>query len=127
MNYIRNTLIFLFLLALHVELLFIFSASLYLLYFINLVFVLYLLNRYIKDYPLITLALHVALILIIINLNIYDEYIFEVLLHFDLLGKIIYINSEVMYALSVVHLLVFINLKRLGDILGYNRVKSYLG
>ena len=127
MNYIRNTLIFLFLLALHVELLFIFSASLYLLYFINLVFVLYLLNRYIKDYPLIILSLHVALVLLIINLNIYDEYIFEILLHLDLLGKIIYINSEVMYALSVVHLLVFINLKRLGDILGYNRVKNYLG
>ena len=125
MNYIRNTLIFLFLMALHVELLFIFSASLYLLYFINLVFVLYLLNRYIKDYPMITLALHVALILIIINLNIYDEYIFEVLLHFDILGKLTYINSEVMYALSIVHLLVFINLKRLGEILGYNKVKLF--
>ena len=127
MNFIRNTLLFLILLALHVELLLVFSSSLYFLYFINLLFVLYLLNRYIKNYPLLTLALHVGLVLIIVNLDIYNEYIFEILLYFDFLGKFIHINSEVMYALSIVHLLVFINLKRLGDILGYNRVKSYLG
>jgi len=127
MNFIRNTLLFLILLALHVELLLVFSSSLYFLYFINMLFVLYLLNRYIKNYPLLTLALHVGLVLIIVNLDIYNEYIFEILLYFDFLGKFIHINSEVMYALSIVHLLVFINLKRLGDILGYNRVKSYLG
>ena len=127
MNFIRNILIFILLLALHVELLLIFSSSLYLLYFINLVFVIYLLNRYIKNYPVRILALHVALVFIIINLDIYDKYIFELSLHFNLLGKIIYTNREVMYVLFVVHLLVFINLKRLGEFLGYNRVKSYLG
>ena len=127
MLFIKNTLIFMILTALHVELLWLFSSSFYLLYFVNILLILYFLHRYFDNYPLIYLALYIPLILVMINSDIYDEYLFEFLLNFNLFKRYIYVNSEVMYVLSIVHLLVFINLKRLGDILGYNRVKSYLG
>ena len=127
MKFVKISLIFVLLLALHVELLLVFISSFYLFYFINLLLVSFFLYHYIKNYSLVALALHVAIVLLLINLDIYDEYIFEFLLHFNLLGKLNYINSEVMYLLSAVHLLVFINLKRLGELLGYNKVKTSLG
>ena len=65
------------------------------------------------------------MVLILINLNIYNEVMFEIFLFFNIVDKILYIDNEVMYVLSIFHLLVFINLKRLGEILGYNKVKLF--
>jgi len=48
----------------------------------------------------------------IVNIEIYDEYLFELYLYLDALDKRIYINSEVMYILVVLHLIVLINLKK---------------
>jgi len=120
MSVFKNTFIFLTLLALHVELLLVFLNLAYFLYFINLFIVLYLLNKYLKNYSFFALALHVAVVLVVINLDIYNEYLFEFLLNFNLLGKYPHIDSEIMYYLSAVHLFIFINLKRLVEFLGYN-------
>ncbi len=127
MLFIKNTLIFMILIALHVELLWLFSSSFYLLYFVNILLVLYFLYRYLDNYPLIYLAIYIPLVVVMINSDIYDEYLFDFLLNFNFLKRYIYVNSGVVYTLSIVHLLVFINLKRLGEFLRYNRVKSYLG
>jgi len=127
MFFLTNTFIFIILLSLHVELLLIFMSSLYLLYFINLLFALYILNYYVQKYSIIILFLYVAIVLIFVNLNIYTEFVFEIFLSFNIVDKKIYIDNEVMYALSAIHLFVFINLKRLGEFLSYNRVKNYLG
>jgi hypothetical protein len=45
-------------------------------------------------------------------MNIYDEYMFELYLYFDALDKNIYVNSEVMYVLIALHVIVLINLKK---------------
>lgn len=123
MSFVRDSSVFVFLLALHVELLYVFATSYYLFYFINMFFALYIINKYIQNYSKILLALHVGIVLLVINLDIYDELLFEIFLHFDLLNKVIYVNTEIIYALSIIHLLLLINLKRLVEFLGYNKVK----
>ncbi|WP_373034894.1 hypothetical protein [Sulfurimonas sp.] len=45
-------------------------------------------------------------------MNIYDEYLFELYLYFDALDKNIHVNSEVMYGLIALHMIVLINLKK---------------
>jgi len=56
------------------------------------------------------------MVLIIINLNIYDELTFELFLYFNVLDRLIYVNSEIMYVLSAIHILVFLNLKKFENI-----------
>ena len=116
MRFFINSLGFIFLLMLHVELLVVFSLSYYTLYFFNLLVILYLLHFNFSNYLSNVFFLHVAISLVIINLNIYDEMIFETALYLNLLESIPYINSEVMYVLSLVHILLFINLKRFENI-----------
>jgi len=116
MRFFINSLGFIFLLMLHVELLVVFSLSYYTLYFFNLLVILYLLHFNFSNYLSNVFFLHVAISLVIINLNIYDEMIFETTLYLNLLESIPYINSEVMYVLSLVHILLFINLKRFENI-----------
>jgi hypothetical protein len=49
---------------------------------------------------------------ILINLNIYNEYLFELYLELDAVDKNIYISKEVMYSLITLHTIVLINLKK---------------
>jgi len=112
MKYIKNTLIFIYLLALHVELVCIFSISYYFLYFINLIIILYFINSKILNISLSSLFVFSGVTLVLINLEIYNEVIFELFLYLNILDKVIYINSEIMYVLALVHLLLFINLKK---------------
>lgn len=99
-------------LFLHVELMFIFFLNFYTLYFINLFIVMYILQRNFSNFSLALFFLYTSVVLFIINLNIYDELLFEFYLFGDILDKVPFISSEVMYALSVVHILLLLNLKK---------------
>jgi hypothetical protein len=56
--------------------------------------------------------LHAAMVLAVINLEIYDELLFELYLWLNILDRVPHINSEIIYALTTVHILFLINLKR---------------
>lgn len=72
----------------------------------------YLLHRKFSDFSFMIFFLHVAMFLAVINLEIYDELLFELYLWLDILDKVPHVNSEVIYALTAVHILLLINLKR---------------
>ena len=93
-------------------LLHLFALGFYTIYFIVLVSSAYLLHRYYFYFSYIVFFLLFFLAVILINLNIYDEYLFELYLYFDVVDKNIYINKQVMYALIALHLIVLINLKK---------------
>lgn len=112
MNFMNKSLFFVFALLLHVELIFIFSFNFYVLYFINLFIVMYILHRKFNDFSLLLFSIYTVVILFIVNLNIYDELLFELCIFLNILDKAPFINSEVMYALSIVHVLLLLNLKR---------------
>ncbi len=116
MKFINYTLVFILLLALHVELFLVFSMSYYFLYFVNLFIVLYILYKKYQVDNIYNFFLHVAIVFIIVNLDIYDELTFELFLYFNTLDKLIYVNSEIMYILSGVHIFVFLNLKKFENI-----------
>jgi hypothetical protein len=108
---LKQILFFVLALSLHLSLLCLFSTSFYILYFTGLFFGLYLLSKYYVYFSHLVFFILTILTTILINLNIYDEYIFEISLWLNLIDKIIYVNSEIMYALSILHLLFLINLK----------------
>ena len=112
MNFLKSSGYFIILLTLHLELVFFFSIGFYIFYFLNLLLVIYTLRNRFNSFPLITLLLHLITVLLIVNLEIYDETIFELQLWLNLLEKLPYISSEVMYTLIVIHILLFINLKK---------------
>ena len=116
MKFLYDSLIFIVLIVIHVELLLTFSSGYYLLYFLNLFIVSYILSRKYVLNNIYYFLLHVAMVLIIINLNIYDELTFELFLYFNVLDRLIYVNSEIMYVLSAIHILVFLNLKKFENI-----------
>jgi hypothetical protein len=121
MKILKEIFIYILLLCLHVELLAFFALSYYFIYFINLFLVIFMLMkfRFFEISRGIFLLLSLVSI-ILVNTKIYDKTLFELFLSFDLIDKQIFIDSVVMYVLSLIHILVFINLKRLREILGYN-------
>ena len=76
----------------------------------------YFFGSSLRNISLIVFFIYTISILILVNLNAYEEIIFEILLYFDIIGKINYINSEIIYALTIIHILVFINLKKFENI-----------
>jgi len=116
MKFLYDSLIFIVLIVIHVELLLTFSSGYYLLYFLNLFIVSYILSRKYVLNNIYYFLLHVAMVLTIINLNIYDELTFELFLYFNVLDRLVYVNSETMYVLSAIHILVFLNLKKFENI-----------
>jgi len=112
MKLLHNSMFFIGALFLHFGLLCLFASAFYFIYFLSLFISLYLLRRYYSYFSSVVFFIFFVLILSLINLDIYDEYIFEVFLWFDIVNKTIYINSEVMYILIILHLLLLINLKR---------------
>ncbi len=99
-------------LILHIGLLYLFAYGFYLLYFLNLFVDAYLLYRYYNHFSIMLFFIFLALVFSIINIDIYDEYVFEFFLYLDAVDRSIYINSEVMYVLVVLHLLLLANLKK---------------
>ena len=100
-------------LVFHVVLLYVFMFHLYYLYFVLLFVFVLILHRLValSDYKKFLFAMMVTFF--IINQNIYDEILFGIHLKYDLLTKLPYIDSEVMYILSVIHILLLLNLKRI--------------
>ncbi len=112
MKLLKNILFFLTALILHLGLLYLFASGLYILYFLSLLIVLYLLHKYYTYFSYIVFFILSVLVLGLINLDIYDEYIFEIFLWLDVVDRKTYINSEVSYVQLALHLLLLINLKK---------------
>ncbi len=108
----ENFLFFIATLILHLGLVSLFALGFYILYFPSLIITLYLLHRYYSYFSLVAFFLYLVIAFAVINLEFYDEYIFELLLYIDAIDRNIYINSEVMYALITLHILLLINLKK---------------
>lgn len=112
MGLIEKVLFFTVVLTLHIILLYLFALSFYTIYFIVLFCASYLIYKYYNHFSYKIFFIFSALLIALINMNIYDEYLFELYLYFDALDKNIYVNSEVMYGLIALHMIVLINLKK---------------
>ena len=116
MKLFKNIQFFICLLFLHVELLAVFFFNFYTLYFLNLFIAMYMLKSKYSDFSLKIFFLFASMVLLLINLEIYEDVIFELYLWLNILDEVPYINDEVMYALTFVHILLFINLKKFENI-----------
>ncbi len=108
----KNTIFFAVALIFHNILLYFFFVDFYALYFISLVVFGYFLYKYYAHFSLLVFSFISIFCIVIINLNIYKEFIFEVTLYFDLIKESIYVNSEVMYILLLLHYFLLLNLKK---------------
>ena len=107
----KNIIFFLIALIFNFILLYLFFLDFYVLYFIFLViFAFSIFKNY--YYSFFTFSLLSVMVVFIINLKIYDEAIFELLLYLNLLEDSIYVNSEVMYVLILLHYFFLLNLKK---------------
>jgi len=92
-------------------LLFLFCSNHFIVYFLVLFLVLYYLYKnYAFSY--IIFLVYSSLVIVVMNLDIYDKYLFEFYLYTDLISKTTYLDSEIMYILTIVHLIFLINLKK---------------
>jgi hypothetical protein len=112
MKLTQNIIYFLAALFLHILLLYLFVSSMFSVYFFTLLGASYLLHRYYKYFSYKFFFSLSFLVISLINLDVCDECVFEIYLYFDAVDKRIFINSEVMYVLSALHLIVLINLKK---------------
>ena len=112
----QNFLYFFILVVLHLALTHLFVLGYYAIYFILLFFISYGLYRYLKNISYIILFLFLVMGLLFINTQIYEEMLFEIYLHFNATHLRIFVDSEVLYALLALHLIVFINLKKFDKI-----------
>ena len=107
-----NLIFFIYALTLNFVLIYLFALDFYLLYFICFFAFSYLLYKYYNHYAPIPFFLFLTIVVAIINLDIYSEVLFEIFLYLNIVDKSLYVNSEVMYILIALHLLVLINLKK---------------
>ncbi|MDD2449233.1 MAG: hypothetical protein PHS42_07330 [Sulfurimonas sp.] len=115
-NFIQNFICFLILIVLHLSLLHLFVLGFYALYFVLLFFISYGIYKYFKNISYGVLFSLLVVVLIFINTQIYEELLFEIYLHFNVTHLRIFVDSEVLYALLALHLIVFINLKKFDKI-----------
>jgi hypothetical protein len=108
----QNVLYFILALFLHLVLLYLFVLGLYFIYFLALFSVAFLLYKYYTFFSYKVFLPLLFFIIILVNLNIYDEYLFELYLYFDAVDKNLHIQREVMYGLTTLHLLFLTNLKK---------------
>jgi len=111
-NSAQNFIYFLILITLHLFLLHLFILGYYLLYFVVLFFISYGIYKYFKNISYLVLFSLLAIVLFFINTQIYEEMVFESYLYFNATHLRIFVNSEVLYALLILHVIVFINLKK---------------
>lgn len=112
MKFTQSFVFFIFACVLNFILIYLFALNLYIFYFLALVFFMNILYRYYRFFSHVVFFSFFLLIIIVTNLDAYAEYSFEFLLFFNLLDHNIYINSAVMYILTVVHLVLLSNLKK---------------
>ncbi len=112
MNYSKDIFRFIVLLFTHIFLLSLFSLNYYSVYFLFLALIAYGLHKFGLFLSLKKLLLYTAIVFYVINLEIYEDLSFELFLYLNLLDSLLYINSEVMYILSALHILLLINLKK---------------
>ncbi len=89
-----------------------FSLDLYFFYFLSLVIFLYILYRSYKYFSIILFSLFSILTIFVINLEFYNVLVVELFLYYDLAKESIYINSDVMYVLILLHYFFLVNLKK---------------
>jgi len=95
----------------NLALLFLFCSNHFAVYFLALFLVLYYLYKnYAFSY--IVFLVYSSLVIVVMSLDIYDKYLFEFYLYTDLISKTTYLDSEIMYILTIVHLIFLINLKK---------------
>jgi len=111
-NITQNFIYFLLLIAFHLGLLHLFILGYYALYFVILFFISYGVYRFFKNISYLILFMFLVLVLIFTNTQIYEDMVFESYLYFNATHLRIFVNSEVLYALLLLHLIVFINLKK---------------
>ncbi|EQB39970.1 hypothetical protein M947_02815 [Sulfurimonas hongkongensis] len=115
-NLVQNFIYFFILVALHMLLLHLFVLGYYPLYFVLLFFISYGIYRYFKNISYLTLLTLLTVVLFFINTQIYEEMVFESYLYFNATHLKIFIDNEVLYALLLLHVIVFINLKKFDKI-----------
>ncbi len=113
---LKGTIFFIISLAINFLLLSLFCTNHFVIYILTLFTALYILNRYYHYYISPIFYPLLVFTFIVINLEIYDEYCFEFFLYFDYVGRVIYINSEIMYGLMILHLILLVNLKKFENI-----------
>jgi hypothetical protein len=97
----------------HLFLLSLFSLKYYLVYFFFIIIFSYLLSKYHSLINKKLIFITSILLIFITNTAIYNELYLETIVYFDIFTYLIYINSEVMYGLSILHLIVLLNLKKI--------------
>jgi hypothetical protein len=102
----------LFILLAHFILLYIFSLNLDILYFISLVFFAYLLHLGYRYFSLKMLLIFIMFCFVFSQTHLYEQMIFKIYFNLDLFDKVVYIDNEVNYILSFLHLLILVSLKR---------------
>lgn len=111
MNFLKNSFFLLCLSILHIWLVYLFSMSYYILYFLNLIIILYILGKMFNYLESKIIYIFLLIVFLLTNLEIYDEIIFELSLWFNMIDKISYIDDKVIYFLVIIHIILFINLK----------------
>jgi len=111
-NLAQNFIYFLILITLHLFLMHLFILGYYLLYFVVLFFISYGVYKYFKNISYLVLLPLLVIVLFFINTQIYEEIVFESYLYFNATHLRIFVSSEVLYALMLLHVIVFINLKK---------------
>lgn len=112
MKFLKSSIFFIYALFIHVVLLHIFSEGFYALYILCLLVGLYVLRFKFSDFSLYLFFIHVVVSIYIINSYMYEEFMFELQLSLNILDKITYINSEIMYVLTALHIVLLSNLKK---------------
>jgi len=112
----KSILFFVFSLFLHFVLLVVFSLKFYIVYFLLLFSFSFFLFKLYTYYSKYIFFISLTLVFLLINLNIYENIFFDISLYLNIMDKLIYINSEVMYALTIFHILVLLNLKKFVNI-----------
>ena len=111
-NLIQNFIYFLILLTLHLFLLHFFIFGYYFIYFVMLFFISHGIYKYIKNISYLVFFSLLAIILFFINTQIYEEVVFESYLYLNATHLRIFVSSEILYVLLILHVIVFINLKK---------------
>jgi len=113
MDKIKSVIFFIALITVHLELLFIFVSKLYALYFILLLITGYL---FLKKYNYFSYKIFFLGLFVLVTLSskaYFGDIIFDLSLYLNILNSLPYVNDEVMYILSVIHILILMNLKKI--------------
>lgn len=112
MRFFKNLVFYVFTLFMHFLLLYLFANTYYLLYFILIFLSSYILHTYYRYFNSFIFLASLFLIVLLVNLDSYDEFIFDFFLKFNLLSRTTYLNNELIYILTTLHTIILLNLKK---------------